>query len=44
MYLCGKYPMVNLNHCDDPKTFIQYSTDLDNVYGNIDEYNLDKSH
>ena len=44
IYLCGKYPMVDLNHCDGPKTFIEYSKDLDNIYGNIDKYNLDKIH
>ena len=36
--------MVDLNHCDGPKTFIEYSKDLDNIYGNIDKYNLDKIH
>ena len=27
---------------DDPKAFIEYSNDMDDVYKNIGEYNIDK--
>ena len=31
-----------LKHCDDPKDFIEYSIDMDDIYENIDEYNPNK--
>ena len=30
-----------LKECEDPKAFIEYSNDMDVVYENIEEYNLD---
>ena len=33
---------VGLNHYDDPKVFIEYSNDIQNVYKNIEECNLGK--
>ena len=33
---------VGLKHYDDPKAFIEYSNDMQNVYKNIEEYNLGK--
>ena len=30
------------NHFNDPKAFIEYSNDMQNVYKNIDEHNSDK--
>ena len=41
-YLINKREKVGLNHYDDPKTFIEYSNDMQDVYKNIDEYNPDK--
>ena len=31
---------VGLKHYDDSKTFIEYSNDIQDVYKNIEEYNL----
>ena len=33
---------VGLNHYDDPRAFIEYSNDMQDVYENIEEYNLGK--
>ena len=31
-----------LKHFNDPKSFIEYSNDMQNVYQNIEEYNISK--
>ena len=41
-YLINKGEKVDLNHYDDPKAFIEYSNDMQDVYKNIDEYSIDK--
>ena len=41
-YLINKREGVGINHFNDPKTFIDYSNDMHDVYKNIDDYNLDK--
>ena len=41
-YLINKRKKVGLNHYDDPKAFIEYSNDMQDVYKNIEEYNLGK--
>ena len=33
---------AGLNHFNDPKAFIEYSNNMQDVYKNIDEYNADK--
>ena len=33
---------VGLGHFKDPKAFIEYSNDMQDVYIDIDEYNIDK--
>ena len=33
---------IGLKHFIDPKAFIEYSCDKQNVYNNIDEYNIGK--
>ena len=38
-YLINKREKVGLNHFDDPKTFIEYSNDMHDVYKNIEDYN-----
>ena len=43
-YLINKREKVGLNHYNDPKAFIQYSNDIEDVHRNIDEYNIDKEH
>ena len=41
-YLINKRESVGLKHFNDPKAFIEYSNDMNNVYKNINHYNLDK--
>ena len=41
-YLINKTEGVGMDHFNDPKVFIEYSNDIDDVYKNIDEYNPDK--
>ena len=41
-YLINKPEKVGLKHYDDPKAFIEYSNYMQNVYKNIEEYNLEK--
>ena len=41
-YLINKREGVGTDHFHDPKAFIEYSDDMQDVYKNIDEYNPDK--
>ena len=41
-YLIKKRKKVGLEYFNDPKAFIEYSNDMQDVYKNIDEYNIDK--
>ena len=41
-YLINKREQVGLHHYDDRKVFIEYSNDMQDVYKNINEYNIDK--
>ena len=41
-YLINKREKVGLDHFDDHKAFIEYSDDMQNVYKNIEDYNLGK--
>ena len=41
-YLINKREKVGLHHFNDPKAFMEYSNDMQNVYKNIDDYNLRK--
>ena len=38
----NKRGSAGLKHFNDPKAFIEYSNDMQDVYKNIDEYNVDK--
>ena len=38
-YLINKREKVGLDHFDDPKNFMEYSNDMQDVYENIEEYN-----
>ena len=38
-YLINKREKVGLNHFNDPKAFIEYSNDMQDVYKNIADYN-----
>ena len=41
-YLINKRGKVGLNHFNDPKAFMEYSNDMQDVYKNIEDYNPDK--
>ena len=41
-FLINKRESTGLKHFNDPKAFIEYSNDMQNVYRNIDDYNVDK--
>ena len=41
-FLINKRESTGLRHFNDPKAFIEYSNDMQDVYKNIDEYNPDK--
>ena len=41
-FLINKRESTGLNHFNDPKAFVEYSNDKQDVYKNIDEYNADK--
>ena len=42
-YLINKRDLnVGLNHYDDPKDYIEYLNDMQDVYKNVDGYNIDK--
>ena len=38
-YLINKREKVGLNHFNDPKAFIEYSNDMQDVYKNTEDYN-----
>ena len=38
-YLTNKRENVGLDHFDDPKAFMEYSNDMQDVYKNIEDYN-----
>ena len=38
-YLINKREKVGLDHFDDPKAFMEYSDDMQDVYKNIEDYN-----
>ena len=41
-YLINKREKVGLDHFKDPKAFMEYSNDMENVYKNIENYNPGK--
>ena len=41
-FLINKREIGGLKHFNDPKAFTDYSNDVQDVYKNIDEYNIDK--
>ena len=41
-YLINKRESVGINHFNNPKAFIEYSNDMQDVHKNINEYNPDK--
>ena len=43
-FLINKRKSIELKHFDDTKAFTEYSNDMQDVYKNTDEYNVDKGH
>ena len=43
-YLINKHEKVGLNHFNDPKAFMEYSNDMQDVYEDIEDYNPIKKH
>ena len=41
-FLIKKRESIGLKHFNDPKTFVEYSDDMHDVYKTIDHYNHDK--
>ena len=41
-YLINKREGIGINHFNDPKAFVEYSSDMFNGYKNIYDYNPDK--
>ena len=41
-FLINKRESTGLKHFNDPKAFIEYSNDMQDVYKNIEEHNADK--
>ena len=41
-YLTNKREKVGLDHFDDPKAFIEYPNDMQDLYKNVEDYNLGK--
>ena len=41
-FLINERESTGLNDFNDPKAFIEYSNDMQDVHKNIDEYNADK--
>ena len=41
-FLINKRESTGLKHFNDPKAFIEYSNDMQKVYKNIEEHNVDK--
>ena len=41
-YLIHKHEKVGLDHFKDPRAFIEYSNDMQDVYKNIEDYNSGK--
>ena len=42
-YLINKREKVGLDHFKDPKTVMEYSNDMSDVYKNIEDYNPNKN-
>ena len=43
-FLINKRQSTGLKHLNHSKAFIEYSNDMDDIYKNIEEYNLNKKH
>ena len=43
-FLSSKRESTGLKHFNDPKAFIEYTNDMQDVYKNIEEYNIGEKH
>ena len=43
-FLINKRESIGFKHFNDPKTFTEYSNDMQDVYQNIEEYNIGKKY
>ena len=43
-YLIHKHEIVGLDHFNDPRAFMEYSNDMQDVYKNTEDYNPGKKH
>ena len=43
-FLINKRESIGFKHFNDPKAFIEYSNDMQDVYQNIEEYNIGKKY
>ena len=43
-FLINKRESTGLKYLNDSKAFIEYSNDMDDIYKDIEEYNLNKKH
>ena len=43
-FLINKRESTGLKHFNDPKAFMEYSNDMQDVYKNIEGYNAEKEH
>ena len=41
-YLINKREQAGLKNVNDPKAFMEYSDDMDDVFGNINNYNKNR--
>ena len=41
-WLINKRESVGLRHCNDPKAFIEYSNDINDIYENITKHNTNE--
>ena len=43
-FLINKREIIGFKHFNDPKAFTEYSNDMQDVYQNIEEYNIGKKY
>ena len=43
-FLINNRESIGLKHFNDPKAFAEYSNDMQDIYKNIEEYNISKKH
>ena len=41
-FLINKWEITGLKYLNDSKAFMEYSNDMDDIYKNLEDYNLNK--